>query len=65
MARVRFSRDFDYRPTRSVMIAYRAECAYTVRRECADAAVAAGAAVEIGAPVRRAPVRARKATVKA
>lgn len=54
MARVRFSDDYRYRPTaaRQVCIKYRAGRTYTVKRECADGAVAAGAAVEISPPSR-------------
>lgn len=50
MARARFKRDFDWKPTPMTTIAYRAGHEYTVRRECADAAVKAGAAVEIDPP---------------
>lgn len=53
MARVRFNRPFSYRPKPGVIIAYKAT-EYTVRRECADQAIAAGAAEEVKAtPVRR------------
>lgn len=56
MARVRFSSDFRYRPSlqRQICIKYLAEREYTVRRECADQAVEAGAGVEIPAPPRAA-----------
>ncbi|MCO6386234.1 hypothetical protein [Aliihoeflea sp. 40Bstr573] len=50
MARVKFIRDFDWKPTRHTTIAYKADQEYTVRRECADAAVAAGAGNEVDAP---------------
>jgi hypothetical protein len=50
MAHVRFTRDYDYHPTRHVWIAYKAGQSYSVKRECADAAIAAGAAVEEDAP---------------
>lgn len=53
MARVRFTKDFDYRPTGQTLIAYVAGAEMTVRRECADQAVAAGKAVEIPAPDRQ------------
>jgi hypothetical protein len=46
MARVRFTEDFDYKPKSQVTIAYKAGTEKTVRRECADAAIAAGKAVE-------------------
>lgn len=54
MARVRFLRDFDYRPSDRprVVVAYKADMELTVKRECADAALAAGAAVEVPAPAR-------------
>lgn len=50
MARVRFTYDFDYRPTRMSTIAYKAGMELTVRRECADAAIAKGKAIEIDPP---------------
>lgn len=46
MARVMFKADFDYKPTPHTTIAYRCGWTGTVRRECADAAVAVGKAVE-------------------
>jgi hypothetical protein len=49
MARVRFTEDFDYKPKTQVTIGYRAGMDMTVRRECADAAIAAGKAVEVEA----------------
>lgn len=52
MARVRFTQNFDYRPTRRRIVCYRAGGEYTVRRACADQAVALGKAVEIAAPPR-------------
>lgn len=45
MARVRFTRDYAYKPVPQVTIVYRGGQEYTVKRECADAAVKAGAAV--------------------
>ncbi|MCW8283937.1 hypothetical protein K7A42_23825 [Agrobacterium sp. InxBP2] len=48
MARVRFREDFDYRPTPQVTIAYNGGWEGTVKRECADQAVAAGKAEYIG-----------------
>lgn len=54
MARVRFSEDYRYRPSQrsQICIKYRAEREYTVKRECADAAIAAGVAEELPAPSR-------------
>ncbi len=50
MARVRFTDDFDYRPTDNLIVAYKASpTELTVRRECAVLAVAAGAAVDLDA----------------
>ncbi len=48
MARVRFKQDFDYRPTQQITIAYKDGWEGTVKRECADEAVAAGKAERIG-----------------
>lgn len=50
MARIRFSDDFDWSPRFGVTIAYKGGEEYTVKRECADAAVAAGKGKELGAP---------------
>ncbi|MCS0460849.1 hypothetical protein [Rhizobium favelukesii] len=47
MARVRFTGDFDYKPTTPTTIGYKAGMELTVKRECADRAVAAGKAVEL------------------
>lgn len=47
MARVRFSQDFDYRPTGGKTIEYKAGMELTVRRECADEAISRGKAVEV------------------
>lgn len=48
MAKVRFTQDFDYRPTAGITIAYKAgRKALTVRRECAEQATAEGKAVWI------------------
>ncbi|NSL22019.1 hypothetical protein [Agrobacterium tumefaciens] len=44
MARVRFKQDYDYKPTIQSTIAYKAGWEGTVRRECAEEAVAAGKA---------------------
>lgn len=55
MARVTFTADFDYKPTPRVLFAYKAGDIKTVKRDCADAAIAAGRAVEVKAPRRRSP----------
>lgn len=47
MARVRFTHEFDYKPTSQSTIGYKAGMELTVKRECADQAVAAGKAVEV------------------
>ncbi|TKT78419.1 hypothetical protein [Aquamicrobium sp. LC103] len=56
MARLRFTADFDYRPTPMSTIAYKEGMELTVRRECADEAVAKGKAVEIDPPRKAAKV---------
>lgn len=58
MARVRFTRDYTYTPAqdRRTSTKYRAGYEGTVKRECAEAAKAAGAAEEIDVPPRN-PVR--------
>jgi hypothetical protein len=48
MARVKFTENFDYRSTPQVTIAYEAGWEGTVKRECADQAVAAGKAERVG-----------------
>lgn len=45
MARVKFIEDFDYKPTAQVTIAYPAGWSGTVKRDCAEKAVAADKAV--------------------
>lgn len=52
MARVRFTADFDYRPPDAprVLIAYKAGMSLTVKRDCAEKAVAAGKAVSLDPP---------------
>lgn len=52
MAIVRFTADFDYRPTKVCTIAYKKGMVETVRRECADQAVAEGKAIEMK-PLRK------------
>lgn len=49
MARVRFTEDFDYKPTSSVTIGYRAGWSGTVKRDCADKAVAVNKAERLDA----------------
>lgn len=56
MARVYFTKNFDFYPlwpSKVVLQAYRAGSAYTVKRECADQAVAGGFGAEEKAPRRR------------
>ena len=45
--RVRFTHDFDYKPTDRSTIAYLAGMEETVKRECGEQAIAAGKAVEV------------------
>ncbi|MBD9571750.1 hypothetical protein [Ensifer sp. ENS08] len=52
--RVRFTGDFDYRPTPQVTVAYLAGMEMTVKRECAEQAIAAGKAVKVAANRREA-----------
>lgn len=54
MAHVRFTGAYTYTPStaRSTAIKYRAGWVGPVRRECADAAVAAGVAVKVKTPPR-------------
>lgn len=59
MARVTFHERFDYRPRPGVVVAYKPG-SYTVRRDCADQAIAKGVAAEIDPPAR-APRRRGKA----
>jgi hypothetical protein len=44
---VRFTADFDYRPSKMTTIAYKAATVLNVPRPAGDAAVAAGKAVEM------------------
>lgn len=58
MAHVRFTADYDYRPSDRprVVVAYKAGMSVTVKRECADDAIAKGRAVEADtAPRERTP----------
>lgn len=57
MARVRFIHDFDYRPTPLSTIAYKAGMELTVRRECADQAIAARKAEYLDAPRKLAALK--------
>lgn len=54
MAWVRFTRDYNYTPSadRRMTTHYKTGCAYPVKRECAEAAIAAGAAASIATPAR-------------
>lgn len=54
MAKVKFTADFDYKPTPQIIVGYVAGMEDTVRRECADQAIAAGKAVAVKR-IRRAP----------
>lgn len=45
--RVKFTHDFDYKPTKRSTIGYLAGLEETVKRECGEAAIAAGAAEEV------------------
>lgn len=47
MTRVRFTQDFDYKPTSQTTIGYKAGMEQTVKRECAEQAIAAGKAEEL------------------
>jgi len=50
MAKVRFTADFDYRPTRAIVFAYKAGMEMTVKRDCANKAIAAHKAVDLDPP---------------
>lgn len=47
MPRVRFTADFDYKPTPHSTVGYLAGMEETVKRECAEQAIAAGKAVAV------------------
>ena len=56
MARVNFVRTFRYYPlwpSKSTFTEYRAGEEYTVKRECADLAIADGAGIEVKPPRRK------------
>ncbi|MEI4482229.1 MULTISPECIES: hypothetical protein [unclassified Phyllobacterium] len=50
MARVKFTHDFDYKPTPNITIGYLAGREETVKQDCADKAIAAGKAVSMDKP---------------
>ncbi|OOG73870.1 hypothetical protein B0E45_06145 [Sinorhizobium sp. A49] len=52
--RVRFTADFDYQPTPQATVGYLAGMEMTVKRECAEQAIAAGKAVKVSANRREA-----------
>ncbi len=60
MARVKFTKDFDYRPVQGTTIGFLAGMEMTVRQECADFAIAVGAAVAVKKP-RKEPDDGQKA----
>lgn len=47
MPRVRFTADFDYKPTPQSTVGYLAGMEETVKRECAEQAIAFGKAVSV------------------
>lgn len=55
MAWVRFTADFDWKPTPRSVIAYKAGHELSVTKRCADAAVAAGKAEAVPTPSRAPP----------
>jgi len=52
MARVRFTEDYDYKPTAQTTVGYEAGMELTVKQDCADKAVKAGKAVRLDKPAR-------------
>lgn len=54
MPRVKFIKDFDYKPLPQVTIAYKAGMELTVKRECADRAIALGKAKPVSGPKKEA-----------
>jgi hypothetical protein len=56
MTRVRFTADFDYKPTPQITVGYLAGMEETVKRDCAAQAVAAGKAVRIAPATRKTEV---------
>lgn len=57
--RVKFIKDFDYKPTSQSTIGYLAGMEETVKRECGEAAIAAGKAEEIPEHGRGAVAKAK------
>ncbi|OLP44151.1 hypothetical protein [Rhizobium oryziradicis] len=55
--KVRFTEDYDYKPTRACTIAYKAGMVETVKRACGEAAVEQGKAVEIAPASRQGKVK--------
>lgn len=53
MARIYFTRNFEYQPRPNVIMVYRAGHAYTVKRECADQAINGKCGIEEKPPRRR------------
>lgn len=51
--RVRFTADYDYKPTSQSTIGYRAGMTCVVKRECGEGAIAAGKAEEVKSLERR------------
>lgn len=47
MAWVRFTRDFDWKPTRQTTIAYKKGSTLIVKAACAEAAISKGAAIRV------------------
>ena len=47
--RVRFTADFDYKPTPQATVGYLAGMEMTVKRDCAEQAIASGKAVKVSA----------------
>lgn len=50
MPRVKFLADFDYKPSKQTTVGYLAGMEETVKRDCADQAIAAGKAKTVGRP---------------
>lgn len=47
VAKVCFLEDYDYKPVRAVTVAYQAGMTLTVKKDCAEKAIAAGKAVAV------------------
>lgn len=50
MTRVRFTADFDYKPTKQTTVAYKAGMELTVKKECADQAILGSMAILLEQP---------------